>query len=178
MAAFQWDERRLTKLRTMQVILCALVMGCCMFALVVGAAFLKGNNDGQNTAAALLIVIAVCVTAADIVAMFIVPGMIASSQCRRIGERFRQVLAEKTMAASEAEEVLVFALLSVRQTVMIVRGALLEGAAFFWLVISLAFHSPTALAASVALIVALASTFPTKKGVGTWLIAEVRKICQ
>ena len=158
-----------TVVRTMQIIVGALAWGVLMFMGAVLFISLDPAGGGQP-GVPLLTYLAVGTAAVAIAAAMIVPGMIADRQARSIAAR------PIPPAADELGDVL--PLSAVYQTRLIMRAAILEGAAFFNLVAYMLERRPLCLGAAVVLLLLISAQFPTRSRVEEWFDSELTTVAQ
>jgi hypothetical protein len=153
------DEVPAGRLLTMRIIVCALVMGVLAFAGV--AAFVRSQGAMPPTPDVPLVsYIAAGYGALMLLAWSVVPPAIVT------GAR-RKLLAETAVTTGR--------LLDLFHTRLIVGAALLEGAAFFFLIAYMLEGLPWALAGGLFFAALLAMLyFPTREGVEGW-VAEQRE---
>jgi F0F1-type ATP synthase membrane subunit c/vacuolar-type H+-ATPase subunit K len=137
-----------TPLQTMQVITLAMVSGVVVFGVV--AAVLAGGLPGPPTGKMISLLAAV-VAGMLFVAHLVVPGMVG-----------RSVLTAD-VRADDAK------LMGVFQAQLLIRLALLEGAAFLNLVVFLIEHNWWSLAIAGGLVFWMLSLFPTRTRVAHWM---------
>jgi hypothetical protein len=148
------DKPDLTpRIRVMQLIITALVMGVLFFMGI--AIFQRASGNPPVSADQTLLTIALAVAAVMVFARCVVPGWMTSSARR-------QLLRQKA-------EIQDGRLLNIYQTQMIAGAALLEGPIFLLLIVYLIQGQLLSLAAGVLLTVGLALQFPTLAGVERWL---------
>jgi len=173
-----WAEEIARRVRMAQIIVLALVGGCVMFLAVALMASGGGGRDGQETPT--LVYVAILLTAGAILARLVVPAAIMTRGRQQIAEGTWQVPGGRADAA-RLEEFLEKTgdagrlwLLFLTQT--IIGAALLEGVAFFWIIVSLVTQSAFALGAGVVLIVGVLLHFPTKGRVRHWIEGQLRMV--
>jgi hypothetical protein len=166
----------LSQVRTLQVIVGAMIMGCVVFAVV---AVVVGTMAGKPADRPLLTYVAVALAAILIVTRSVVLKAIAA-----LGRR--QILQHKTGTASggasensTTSEELDFEtaqLMQSRTSQTITGAAMLEGAAFFSLVTYIVEHSPISLAVVLVLLAFLVVRFPTESRTTAWLEDQQRRL--
>jgi hypothetical protein len=140
--------------RTMQIIVGALVLGVMNFAAIAILIPLEGPPN-QPFISYLAVGAAVCA----IVAAFLVPTVIIGALRRSF--------------AGDQETTDVRPIAQTYQTLLIIRAAILEGAIFFCLVSYLLERQVIALAAAGVLCVLLLAQFPTLSRVSAWIENEL-----
>lgn len=142
---------------TMQIIAGALIVGVVTFAAIT--LFLGAWNEPEMEGP--LKYLGVVVAVATLVPFVLVPSLITL-------ERVQKTLSGQGQRPEDQTGVL----LGVYQTRMIVRLALLEGAAFLNLIAFLGEHAQWSLGVVAALVTAMLAIFPTRGGVESWVEAE------
>jgi hypothetical protein len=143
--------------RTMQIIVGALVLGVTNFLAVVIVVPLDRQNGPQNQF--LLTYLAVGSAAIAIVAYVLAPSILTGA------------LRQAFIADPQAAEVRPIA--QIYQTLLIIRCAILEGAAFFCLVSYMLERQPITLAATSVLVLVLLAQFPTLSRESAWIENEM-----
>jgi len=143
--------------RTMQIIVLALVLGTVNFLAVIN--FVQENEQNGQQNHPLLTYVAVVGAVCAIVASMLVPSILTGS------------LRRSFTGDSESADLRPIA--KVYQTLLIIRCAILEGAAFFCLVSFMLERHPISLAATGILILMLLAQFPTLSRVAAWIENEL-----
>lgn len=160
--------------RTSQIIVAAMVVGCAVFLVIVLAiAGVPGNPPERSD----LTYIMLAVAAAMVLARVIVPRIVVAQARRKIREGTWMALQGDMPAAigdsawqdSDAGKLAMVLMLRT-----ILATAILEGATFFLLVAYLIEQSPLCLMLAVVLIVALAAHFPTGSSCSAWMKEQLR----
>lgn len=152
----QREELRIP-LRTMQIIVGVLALGVLNFLAVV--LFITGTSQDQPKTEPFLSYIGAAGAALVIVVSMLVPRLMGASARRSF--------------SAEAKSTSVRPLASAYQTLLIIRCALLEGAAFFCLVAHLLERQPIALVAAGVLLLVLVANFPTASRLEAWVETEL-----
>lgn len=164
-------------LQTMQIIAGALMAGVVMFSAV--ASFIvfgqpKVAQPGGLLAVPqinsdLLIYMALGCAILNTIMSFVVPNLISGAGMKGIAKMAQD-------GTSTGSKELFGRLLGVAQTKMIIALALIEGAAFFSLVMFLSTKSATLLAIVGALLLVMAIHFPTKIRLARWVEDQQRML--
>jgi hypothetical protein len=152
----QRDELR-PLVRTMQIIVAALLLGVVNFAAIAVFIPMNGRQDAQNQA--FLTYLAVGAAVCAIVALLIAP-MVMLGPLRRSFSGDSQATGIRPIA-------------QVYQTLLIIRAAILEGAIFFCLVSYMLERQAISLAAAGVLLLLLLAQFPTLSRVAAWVENEL-----
>jgi membrane protein YdbS with pleckstrin-like domain len=155
-------ERRV---RTCRIIVLALCCGVVLFAVIAVAMRLGGLLE-PPPALPILSYVAAAFALAAVIASFIVPGVIEKSW-REQWSRERQ--AAEGACTPDHEEAFLHSALTLFQTRLIVRCAIVEGAALFQLVAYFLEGQPFSLGLAFGLLFALAFTAPSREGAAGWL---------
>lgn len=148
------------RVRTMQIIVVALTMGPTIFLAIVSFATQAINMGNAFGGLPLLTLIGIGLVAFELAARAIVIRTMVAKARRDILHGV-PVFGNRISASADDSDPAT-QLVALYQTRMIVSAALLEGAAFFLIIAYMVEHSPWALAAAIALIVAVAVHFPTQ----------------
>jgi hypothetical protein len=143
-------------LRTMQIIVGALAFGVVNFLVVALWIVLSGNDPPVVPPSLTYVAIGAAVIA--VVASFVVPSIIA-------GPLKRQMATDES--ASSLPVVTRHA--AVYQTMLIIRCAILEGAAFFCLVSYLVEHHIAGPVAATLLLLVIVAQIPTHSRLESWI---------
>jgi hypothetical protein len=154
MPIFSSDEFLTQRVRTMQIIVAALIWGVISFGLF--AVFVMEPQPQQQP---FLAYVAAAFTVGAVAMRCIVPGLMAANQRRQLAEQ----------AKGAAGDICGDDLLGVYQTSTIIAGALLEGPAFFVLIAYPMTGQTWLLGVVVGLLVLMAVQFPTRDRVETWV---------
>jgi hypothetical protein len=165
-------------LRTMHVIILALVLGATSFAVIVLLLVQSGNGPQMGTGASLTPIAGVTAILILPAALFI-PGIVARGNRQRIAAGTFRVPdqlshgVDTTLAdgLSDAEQLAVSYL-----PVLLFRAALFEGAALFNTVVYLLEQSLLSIGIAATLLVLLATCFPTRSRLGTWVGGQLRRL--
>ncbi|HET6326049.1 MAG TPA: hypothetical protein VFG04_15335 [Planctomycetaceae bacterium] len=142
--------------QTVQIIAAALIVGPLVFA---GIAFV--SNLGQAPGDETLGYIAVGFSALALIMSLVIPKIATNQKLRTLGV--------------QGSEVTTTALFAAFQTQVIIRSALLEGAAFFCCVAYMATHVWWTLGTALALLAVMAVFFPTRGRFDDW-VREQREL--
>ncbi len=166
------------RIRTMQLIAAALLMGVLSFlGIALFLVYVQQNGEGMVPAQGLPIyslvawgMFAVCAPLS-----IYLPRTMLDSQSRRIaaGEWRPPSGTDASAYASEKAQ-----LLAVRQTTMIVGLALLEGSAFMGILAFLSEANPLALCVTAGAVVLMLMRFPTEGRSRAWLDEQAEKLVQ
>jgi hypothetical protein len=153
-----------TQVRTLQIIVSALVMGCLIFAPI--AVFVSGNIERAEGEDSFPVISAMALAFGGlaIVAQLVVVPMLRK-QSRQ------QVAQQPEPNDGDAAQLLISL-----QTSTIVGAAISEAACFFNLIAYLIEAQPYSLAMAAVLVLAIAMRFPTVNGVQDWLEREMRLV--
>jgi hypothetical protein len=160
--------------RTLQIIVAALIVGCGMFMAIV---LVVAGSSSKVADPPVITYIALAMAAGAVAARLIIPGIIVAQARRRILSDAQitaqgQPPARKTRSTEQNNDTSKLIQMFLVKT--IVAAAILEGAAFFSLIAHLVEHSPLSLYAAIVLIVALAAHFPTQARVDGWIDDQTR----
>jgi hypothetical protein len=136
--------------QTVQIIAAALIVGPLIFA---GIAY--GATIGQPPGDALLGYIAVGFSAMALVMSLVIPGVVISQKLRTLGGQGSGIPTAAFFAAY--------------QTQVIVRSALLEGAAFFCCIAYMSTRLWWTLGTALVLLAVMAVFFPTRSRFDDWV---------
>lgn len=152
MSPFSSEQFLIQRVRTMQIIVAALLMGVVSFGLMVTLVIKPQQQEP------FLAYFAAGFTAVAIGMRSVVPGLIAGNQVRE--------LAEKSHAGTGAID---DEFIGVFQTKTIVEGALLEGPAFCLLISYMLTGQAWVLGIAFGLLVLMAIQFPTRDRAESWV---------
>lgn len=162
--------------RTMQVIVGALAAGVLTFVGVVLAVVRGGVIGGQLQQEPLITHVAAGFAVVAAVLWGIVPGLITSRMRQAIAGGNKSPLTTKLSNAAEVRDV---APLTVAyQSRLIVGAALLEGAAFFNLIVYMLEQQPLSLVAAGVLLLIMLTQIPTVSRLEAWVESELSTIEQ
>lgn len=154
-------------LRTMRIIVGALALGILNF-LLVDVFVLQPQAQASVAAQPILTYFAVGAAALAVVASFIVPIVLAGPLRRSLPD-----LSTASKTAGAIGDVSVMPLAQVYQTALIIRCAIIEGAAFFCLIAHVIERQTITLAAAGVLLLVLLTQFPTRSRVEAWIESEL-----
>jgi len=167
------DDKRIPRdfenhLRGMRIIVVALAMGVVMFSLIALLISGEAKPDGQPVVAYMgLFFAAVMFVTREVVSKFIVASArkkIASGGSQSAQQVTRQISEEATL-----EEKFLFTY----RVRLIVRAALLEGAAFFNLIAFIIQHEWWSFAIAAVFAAIILSTFPSRNGLLNWIDQQI-----
>ncbi|MEE8451385.1 MAG: hypothetical protein V3R99_05695 [Thermoguttaceae bacterium] len=170
MSDSHWQNELAPVLRTMQIVVGSLVVGCLTFLVV---AFVGSDRAALAPQFPIMTYMAIGFTFVILVVRMIVPGMIVAQGRRRITEGTWKLPAGRGSQPINAEfiertgDAGKLAMLFMIQ--MIVAAALLEGAVFFGLVAYTVERSPLALIVAIILIIGVGLHFPTRSRLVHWI---------
>jgi len=165
--------------RQLQVITAALVAGCVFFtmiAVVILGGWPDAWADGVLTYASVGVAIVALFT------RLVIPLLLETQTRRQIFAAARQNdRAQSAQDASAAEPALADVqrtgqLLKLFQARIIVGHAILEGAAFFLLVVAIVDQASLPLLLAIVLVAGLAFGLPTRGRVDSWLVEQRRRL--
>lgn len=154
-------------LRTMQIIVGALALGIINFLLVV-VFVIRPQDQAPHAGQPILTYMSVCASAAAVVASFIVPMVLAGSMRKSLPDS--SAVSNATGATGDAN---ILPLVQVYQTLLIIKCAILEGAAFFCLIAHMIERQVITLAVAGVLLLVLLAQFPTRSRAETWVESEL-----
>jgi hypothetical protein len=156
--------------RMLQIIVGAMTTGCIFFLIIV--LLIAGGPDKSVNPSPVLTYVALVFAAAAVVARVIVPGIVAGQARRRIRQSqgdLPTASTEPTKQHSDADRLAHgFAVRT------ILAAAMLEGAAFLFLVAYMVERTPHSVVFAIILIVALAAHFPTASRAEGWIQHQIR----
>jgi len=155
------------RLRTMQIIAGALILGLAIFlAIVVYVVHVQnqGQPIGQAQGPPILSVLALGMLAALSVVSVAVPNAMLRQHIRRIACGQVTPTVDQPAPTGDADQ-----LLGLRQTTLIISLSLLQGPAFFCCIAYLLEGRIYALGGALLAILLLGSRFPTEASLRTWL---------
>jgi hypothetical protein len=176
MAAANWREVLPARVRGMQIIVVALVLGCLFFAVV---SLIMSNKLEAKNESNLITVIALGVVVLTIVPRVVAPAIMVSAGRKKILGGIREKSAEQESGARASsfdvsENAVGQQLIALLQGKLVISAALIEGPTFFLLVAYMLERSPIALAAAGILMVILALHFPTLDRASNWIEDQLR----
>ncbi|MBN1910272.1 MAG: hypothetical protein JW818_11075 [Pirellulales bacterium] len=160
------EPRLAAQVRTMQIIVFALVMGCVCLAAV--ALVFRATNGDEPPEMPLISYVALAFAGTALIARTIVLTV--------MGNQGRTVVAQE--AADLTTEQVVFRFAGLYQTQLMIGSALLEGASFFLLVSYLVEGWIVSPIVAGVLVVGIALHLPTTSRVSTWIKNQVEIIEQ
>jgi hypothetical protein len=180
MSEKSWQDDVGRQVRTLQIIVAAIVSGVLMF-LFIACLVAGAPREGRS----VLSTIALAVAAILVVLRLIVPAVIASRSRRKIlrGQYSPGLgVASPAVAEAKRQHLETFfrrtgdagRLMIVYMTNTIMAAAILEGAAFLLLVAYLVDHQAVTLAVAIALLVAIAAHMPWRARVFAWIEEQLR----
>lgn len=154
------------QVRTMQIIVAALTMGCGTFLAVV--LFLRsGGRPVVETPLVTFGSLAACMGL--LAARAVVPRLFAGAALRQVTPQVHEAQRRGDLQAVYSQ------LVQIYQTRMIVGAALLEGAAFLMGIAYLIEGRTVALLLAALLVVGVASHVPTQSGVARWILERCQE---
>lgn len=159
--------------RTMQIICGSLIGGVVMFLGI--AVFLRTQGGvGGGLPQPILSFVALLFSCATVAASLFVPNLTINTARRQIARGTWQPAprtpAGLVPATDEGK------LLTVYQTAMLIRAALYEGTAFFWIIVYLVEGNTWALLGAGLFLAGVALQFPSRDGVEQWLMAQLQQL--
>jgi hypothetical protein len=152
------------RLRTGRIIVLALVLGSATFMAVAVLLRLRQPNPPPDPP--VLTYAALAAVPVQAVLAFVLPGLITRALRRATAGNASLPPGRPPTELADARG---WALLAVWQARLVVRAALLEGAALLLITAYLIEGSPVTLAGTVLFVAALAAQFPTRWGLESWL---------
>ncbi len=161
--------------RTTQIIVLGLTAGVVTFGVI---AVVVGDRAPQNAqpAPAFIAYLAIAVACVALVASLVVPALVATNARRRIVAGLPAMPNPRVSLPPELGDV--GPLGAVYQTRLIIGAAILEGAAFFNLVVYIVGGYVPNLVAAAVMLAAILSLFPTRSRVEDWIENQLRVIEQ
>jgi len=154
-------------LRTMQIIVGALAVGIINFLLVV-VFVIRPQAQGAPAGELLLTYLAVGGAVVAVIVSLIVPIVLAGSMRKTMPDS-----SVDSKTASAKENAIILPLVQVYQTLLIIKCAILEGAAFFCLVTHMIERQTITLATAGVLLLVLLAQFPMRSRVEAWIESEL-----
>ena len=170
MSDSQWQDKLAPMVRTLQIIVAALVAGTVFFLVI--ALFMAPSMERPNAVGPpMLTYIAIIFAVMDLLARMIVPAVIVNRGRQRIARGTWQLPPAAARAQGEFLQQTGDAgkLYVLFQTKTIVSAALIEGVAFFMLIAYMMEQTPLSLILAVVLIFGVAIHVPTLSGVIHWI---------
>ena len=176
-----WREEVERRVVTPQIIVAALLIASIGFLTVAVVLVHLGIVEPDKELAWVMNLVLVLFLIGEMMARLIVPGVLVAQGRRRIatgqwslpegaGDGDDAAFIEETGDAGR--------LLGLYQTRTIIASALLEGVAFFAIIVYLITQSMVGLAVAVAMILGLAFHVPTRSGVVHWIEDQLQLIRQ
>ncbi len=168
-------------LKTLQIIVGALVFGLVMFlGIVLLLHFQQGPFQRPQAGVESLPVISVVafvIAAIQVPLAFVIPGVVAESQCKKIADGTWNPMENSNAPPLDPKMMTdVTKLLFVNQTRTIIGAALLEGAGFLALIAYMIEGERYVLGLALFLIGGVASRFPTRTGLENWIDDRLGRI--
>ena len=176
-----WQEEVGNRVKTIQIVVGALIAGCVGF-LAVAAVIVSGDAfEPDPEMAQVMNLVLVLFLVGDLIAWAIAPRMMVAQGRRKIADG-----AWTPPQGSGSGEMVKFIertgdagrLFALYMTRTIVACALLEGVAFFAIIVYLVTGSIVGLAIAVVLVIGLALHMPTRGGVLHWIEDQLRLVEQ
>lgn len=176
-----WHDEVGRRVITIQIIVTALFVASLGFLAVVAVLVQMGTVEPNKEGAFAMNLVLVLFLIADMIARFIAPAVVVAQGRRKIaagqwslpegpGQAQIASFIERTGDAGR--------LLGLYNTKTIIASALLEGVAFFAIVVYLMTQSMVGLVVAIALILGLAFHIPTRSGVLHWIEDQLELIEQ
>ncbi len=182
MVESQWRDEISAKIPQLQIIVGSLISGCVIFLAIAAFVAFQGGQAEPIGPGPIFTYIAILFGATAIVAAQIAPAIIVGRARRTIHDGSWRSPQGSQVSASQSEMLErcgdAGRLWLLYQTVTIVRAALIEGAAFFLLVVYIIERSPISLAGSLVMIFILASLFPGRKRALHWIEDQLNLLDQ
>lgn len=159
-------------LRTVQIIVFALVSGVVMFMAIV-LLFMGAGVQPFDTGAVVSMVMA-AFGASAILARLLVPGLMVDANCRRIAQGSGN--ANQRHPGAKLPDTDEGKLMQVFLTKTIVGSAFLEGGAFANLIAFMLEGQIYSIVLSVLLLLGILAGFPTRSGLSEWLETQSRRL--
>ena len=154
------------RIRTMQIIIGALVGGVLSFAVI---AFVVRSSMTETAGTRIISIMAIVVALVCAVATLIVPKSIAAQSIQKLALSRPKEDMESSAARQPSFSGGMLDWLAIYQTRMLVHAALLEGAAFFLLIAYLVEGMILDPLVAAFYLAALATLFPTRKKIERWI---------
>ncbi|MCC6127343.1 MAG: hypothetical protein IT426_20470 [Pirellulales bacterium] len=171
-----WRDELPGRVRAMQIIVAALVMGCVVFAVVaiVVSPLIPTDADSK-----LVTYLALGVAVLAMIPRAVVPTIIVATGRKKILGNLKQNSTQRDAGTrgirfDELEEEAGRQAISLLQSKLIVSAALIEGPTFFLLVAYMLECSPIALAAAGIMALLLALHFPSFGRAAEWIEGQLR----
>jgi F0F1-type ATP synthase membrane subunit c/vacuolar-type H+-ATPase subunit K len=162
-----WLEDAGKSTRTLQVIVAAICMGVVMFLGIALLVVLSANGAAQANPAAQPLPVSLTLIAAIVVVVGLFAGVIAKWAVTKRAQR--QLVADRSASSLGDRK----SLLKLLVTRTIIGAALTEGVALLAIIAYMIEKSPISLGLSVFLLLVIASHFPTRSRVVSWVEREV-----
>lgn len=176
-----WREEIGSRVKTFQIIVGALLAGSVGFLGVAMTLALSGAVEADRELAGAMNLVLILFLAGEMVAQMIVPRMIVDQGRRKIvagNWSFPGGAAQTEMTSLIERTGDAGRLLVLYQTKIIVTAALLEGVAFFAIIVFLTTRSTVGLAAAIGMILGLVLYMPSRSGVVHWIEYQLNLIRQ
>lgn len=161
-----WRERLAVPLRTLQIVVVALALGCIAFMAIV--LFMVGSGGFQPAAPEMPVIsyLALAFVALILVVRIVVGTVIVGQGCAKIA---RADSRSSSQSGDESNADDLAALVQIHCTKTIVGAALFEGVSFFLLIAYLVEGLPIVLDVAMATIVCIPLHFPTSGRMAYWI---------
>lgn len=156
------------RLMALRLIVASLVMGVLMFAIIAVGMRQAGLQGGPVAQVDLLGYIGIAIAASGCAGSMILPGVIAANWRRQNGPG----LIRETAGKPDSAVRLATALMPVYQNGLIISSALIEGPAFYQLIVYFLGGAEYSLGLALGLLILLALKWPTREGVERWLATQ------
>ena len=164
-----WHDDAAKTVRTLQIIVAALVAGTLFFLLIALTIAPRGKPPTSPLPISLTLIAAALVGVGLIARAVVLSGIVTNARRKLVNGSD----PTEDDAGGDAKYVL-----SVFQTKTIISGALFEGWAFFATIAYLIEASPIALGLAALLILGVAAHFPTPSGTIAWVERQLEKVQQ
>jgi len=182
MSDTSWREEVGRHVLTLQIVVASLLGGSVAFLAVAAVLVHLDVVQANREAASIMNLVLIVFLVADMMARVIVPRILVGQGRRRIAAgqwSLPQAAAGQAKIVSFLERAGdAGQLLFVYQAKTIVAAALLEGLAFFGIIVYLITRSPLGIVVAIAMILGLALHVPTRSGVVHWIEDQLELIDQ
>jgi len=176
-----WHEEVGRRVVTIQIIVTALFGASLGFLAVAAVLVQMGTVEPNRETAFAMNLVLILFLIGDMIARLIVPGVLVAQGRRKIADgqwSLPQGAGQAEIASFVERTGDAGRLLCVYQVRTIIASALLEGVAFFAIIVYLMTQSLVGLVVAVALILGLAFHIPTRSGVLHWIEDQLELIEQ
>jgi hypothetical protein len=176
MSDAQKQDQQARVLRTSQIIVAALLLGCVLFLVIALAVANMGAKLGPAAAEPeppLITYVAIGYAVVSVLLLLVVPAVVVSAGRRALTQAGDPSDARRPEPSSTTE-----GLTRLWLTKTIITGALIEGSTFFLLVAYLVEQSSLSLVAAMVTIVVLALQVPTSSRMSGWMESQLMLVEQ